>query len=86
MKANQLRLWFSSVAYLILNEIRHLALAKTLLAQAQCATIRLKLLKIGAQVKISLRRVVVALANSYPYQNLFLQVYRTLTNLKPLRC
>ena len=86
MKANQLRLWFSSVAYVMLNEVRRLGLAGTELEQAQCRTIRLKLLKIGAQVKVSVRRVVVRLASSYPYQELFAQVYGALTVLAPLRC
>lgn len=86
MKANQLRLWFSSVAYLLLNEVRRVGLVGTSMEQAQCGTIRLKLLKIGAQIKVSLRRVFVAFATSYPYQELFLQLYRNLTSLQPLRC
>ena len=86
MKANQLRLWLSSVAYIMLNEVRRVGLADTSMEQAQCGTIRLKLLKIGAQIKVSIRRVFVALSSSYPYQELFLQVYRNLTALEPLRC
>jgi hypothetical protein len=86
MKANQLRLWLSSVAYLLLNEVRRIGLPGTSMEQAQCGTIRLKLLKIGAQIKVSLRRVFVALASSYPYQELFLHVYRNLTAMQPLRC
>jgi hypothetical protein len=86
MKANQLRLWFSSVAYVMMNEIRRLGLTGTTMEQAQCGTIRLKLLKIGAQVKISVRRIFVALASSYPYQQLFSQLYRNLCAIEPLRC
>ena len=86
MKANQLRLWFSSIAYMLMNEIRRIGLAGTELAQAQCGTIRLKLLKIGAQVRVSARRVVVRLASSYPSQELFAKLYRSLTEWQPLRC
>jgi hypothetical protein len=86
MKSNQLRVWISSVAYVLVNEVRRLALAGTQMEQAQCGTIREKLLKIGAQVVVSVRRVVVRLASSYRYQELFEKVYRALSRLKPLRC
>jgi hypothetical protein len=71
MRANQLRLWFSSVAYVLMNELRQVALAGTELARAQCHTIRLKLLKIGARVTVSVRRLVIHMAGGYPYQRLF---------------
>ena len=71
MRANQLRLWFSSVAYVLMNELRQVALKGTELARAQCHTIRLKLLKIGARVTVSVRRVVIHMAGGYPYQRLF---------------
>jgi hypothetical protein len=58
MKSNQLRVWISSVAYVMVNEVRRLALAGTDLEQAQCGTIREKLLRIGAQVVVSVRRVI----------------------------
>ena len=86
MKANQLRLWFSSVAYVLLNEVRRLGLAGTEMEPAQCGTIRLKLLKIGAQVVVSVRRVVVRLASSYPSQELFAKIYRAVAVSEPLRC
>lgn len=86
MKSNQLRLWFSSVAYVVMNEMRRLALPGTKMEQAQCGTIRLKLLKIGAQVVVSVRRIVARLSSSYPYQELFERVYRVLTALPALRC
>jgi hypothetical protein len=73
MKANQLRLWFSSVAYLIMSALRRIALKGTELAAAQCDTIRLKVLKIGAQVRVSVRRIYVSFASGYPYQELFRQ-------------
>lgn len=74
LSSNQARLWFSSVAYVLLNELRRFGLANTDLAQARCDTIRVKLLKIGAQVKVTVRRVWVHLASSYPSAALFRQV------------
>jgi hypothetical protein len=71
IRANQLRLWFSSVAYVLMNELRQVALAGTELARAQCHTIRLKLLKIGGRVTVSFRRIVIHMAGGYPYQRLF---------------
>jgi len=86
LKANQTRLWFSSIAYVLMNETRRLGLAETELDQAQCSTIRLKLLKIGAQVQVTVRRVGVRLASSYPFQELFVAIYRRLCGLEELRC
>ena len=88
MRANQLRLWFSSVAYTLLSALRRLGLKGTKLARARCDTIRLKLLKIGAQIKITIRKVWVRFSESYPYQQLFKQVYENLRRLCPipLRC
>ena len=63
MKANQLRLWFSSLAYVILNELRSVGLRRTRMAEATCQSIRLKLLKIGAHVRVSVRRVVFSMAS-----------------------
>ncbi len=71
MRANQLRLWFSSLAYVFLNELRRVGLRATQLASATCQTIRLKLLKIGARVRYSVRRVSISLAGGYPYQDAF---------------
>ncbi len=78
MRANQLRLYFSSVAYLLLQALRRLGLKGTRMATAQCQTIRLKLLKIGAQVKVTVRKVWVSLAGGYPYAELFAQVCKNL--------
>jgi hypothetical protein len=86
MKANQLRLWLSSVAYVLLNEIRRVGLCGTKLAEAQCGTIRTKVLKIGARVRVSVRRVAVSLSSASPYQELFAHIYRKLVALEPLRC
>ena len=64
LRSNQLRLYFSSVACVLLQRLRRLGLEGTELAQAQCGTIRLKLLKIGALVRISVRKVWVSLTSS----------------------
>ena len=66
MRANQLRLWLASFAYVLLCAVRRIGLAGTQLADATCGTIRLKLLKIGALVRISVRRIKVAMASSCP--------------------
>jgi hypothetical protein len=84
LRANQVRLWFSSVAYLLLQELRQWALKATDLAKAHCGTIRTKLLKIGAQVRISVRRVWVSLASGFPYESIFQLAYGNLEAL-PLR-
>ena len=68
MRANQLRLWFASFAYVLLEALRRIGLRHTQFATATCGTIRLKLLKIGAQVRRSVRRLKVAMASAFPYQ------------------
>jgi len=85
MRANQLRLSFSSIAYVLLHTLRRLGLAGTELAKAQCDTIRLKLLKIGAQIRITVRRVWISLSQSYPYADLFWRIHERL-RLQTLRC
>ena len=81
MKANQLRLWFASMAYVLLNRLREVALAGTELANATVGTIRLKLLKIGAWVKVSVRRVRIAMASGCPYQDVFAHAYGAIARL-----
>ena len=71
MRANQLRLWFASMAYVLICALRRLGLAHTQFARATCGTIRLRLLKIGAQVRLSVRRVKVAMASAFPYAEEF---------------
>jgi hypothetical protein len=68
LRANQLRLWFASFAYVLLEALRRIGLRHTQFASATCGTIRLKLLKIGAPVRRSLRRIKVAMASACPYQ------------------
>ena len=81
MRANQLRLYFSTVAYVVLRALREYGLKDTPMAKAQCDTIRVKLLKIGARVRVSVRRVLVSLSESYPFQELFARV---MANLRAL--
>jgi hypothetical protein len=80
MRSNQLRLYFATFAYLLLQGLRRLGLRGTEMAQAQCQTIRLKLLKIGAQIRVSVRRVQLSLASGYPFREIFADVYRNLRN------
>jgi hypothetical protein len=68
MRANQLRLWFASMAYVLLEAVRRIGLAATRLADATCGSIRLKLLKIGALVRVSVRRVKIAMTSGHPWQ------------------
>ncbi len=68
LRANQLRLWFASFAYVLLEALRRIGLKHTQFATATCGTIRLKLLKIGAQVRKSVRRIKVAMASACPYR------------------
>jgi hypothetical protein len=88
MRANQLRLWFSSMAYSVMVALRQHGLAGTELRTARCDTIRLKLFKIGGLIQVTVRRIVVSLSESYTCQNLFKQVMANLCELplSPLRC
>jgi len=86
MRANQLRLWFSSVAYVLVETVRRVGLAGTALARAQVGTIRTRLLKLGALVTVSVRRVVIALSSVFPLQRLFAQALANLQRAYPLRC
>jgi hypothetical protein len=78
LQSNPLRLYFSSIAYVLLQMLRRMGLGGTEFAKAQCSTIRLKLLKIGALIRITVRKVWVSLAGGYPYVTLFWQVYEKL--------
>jgi Transposase DDE domain group 1 len=80
IRANQLRLWFASMAYVLLCALRRLALEHTQFAKATCGTIRLKLLKIGALVRTSVRRVTFAMASGCPNQRDFAIAHAQLTN------
>jgi hypothetical protein len=75
MRANQMRLYLSAMAYILVSGLRRLGLAGTELAEAQVPTIRTKLLKIGAQIRVTVRKVWVSMASSYPWQDLYRQVW-----------
>ena len=78
MRANQLRLWLAAFAYVLLCALRRIGLTGTALAKATCGTIRLKLLKIGALVMTSVRRIKIAMASSCPYQGIFAHAHERL--------
>jgi hypothetical protein len=80
MRANQLRLWFASMSYVLLCALRRIGLAHTQFADATCGTIRLKLLKLGALVRVSVRRIRVAMASACPWQNEFALAHARLHN------
>lgn len=84
MRSNQIRLYFSSIAYVLIQALRRLGLADTEMAKAQCNTIRTKLLKIGARLRITVRKVWVSLAEGYPYKEIFDRIMRRLSQL-PIR-
>ncbi|MBN1698262.1 MAG: transposase [Spirochaetales bacterium] len=74
LAANRLRLYFASIAYMIMNELRKKGLEGTELSEAQCSTVRLKLLKICAVITVSVRRVYVKFSSTYPYKDIFIKV------------
>jgi hypothetical protein len=85
MRANQLRLYFSTVAYVVLRALREHGLKETELAQAQCDTIRVRLLKIGAVVRVTVRRVAFALSEAFPLREVFTRAWQNLRQLHVAR-
>lgn len=83
MRSNQIRLYFSSIAYCLLQALRELGLEGTKMARAQCSTIRLRLLKIGARVRLTARKVWISMATGHPAQGLFAAVYANLARAPP---
>ena len=83
MRANQLRLWFSSVAYVLVTALRRLGLCNTVMAQAQVSTIRSRIVKIGAVVSVSTRRILVRLSSFFPRKDIFKQVLQNLRGHPP---
>jgi len=79
LRANQLRLWFASIAYVLLCALRRIGLQHTQFAKATCGTIRLKLLKIGALVRTSVRRIKLAMPSAFPYQAEYRAAHAALT-------
>jgi hypothetical protein len=80
MQANQLRLWFASMAYVLLCALRRIGLAFTQFAEATCGTIRLKLLKLGALVRGSVRRIKISNASACPWRDEFELAHALLRN------
>ena len=78
MRGNQMRMYLSAMAYVLVSGLRRLGLKGTELAQAQVSTIRTKLLKIGAQIRVTVRKVWVSMASSYPWQALYHEVWANL--------
>ena len=85
MHANQLRLYFASFAYVMMQTLRSMGLRGTEFARAQCGTIREKVLKIGAQIRVSVRKVCLSMSEGYPRAGLFRVVLARLAAI-PLRC
>ena len=84
MRANQVRLCLSTMAYIVMRALRDFGLRDTELAQAQCDTMRVKLLKIGATIHISVRRVVCAMSEAFPFQTIFQRAWENLRQLGTL--
>ncbi len=78
MRANQLRLYFASLAYVLMHGLRRLGLEGTSLARAQCTTIRLKVLKIAARIRITVRKIWLSFCDTYPYASEFVQILANL--------
>ena len=85
LRANQLRLWFASMAYVLLCALRQIGLAHTQFAEATCGTIRLGLLKIGALVRVSVRRIKLAMASAHPWRDEFALAHARLTTAAEAR-
>ncbi len=84
MHSNQIRLYFSSVAYVLIQALRRLGLAGTEMAKAQCDTIRLRLFKIGAKIRITVRKVWISFAEGYPFKRVFDQAFENIWKI-PIR-
>ena len=81
MLSNQVRLYFSSLAYTLMQTLRRIGLVDTDMAKAQCTTIRLKLFKIGARIRVTVRKVWISFAEGYPYKSIFIQVMRNIEKI-----
>jgi len=86
MRSNQIRLYLSSMAYCLLQALRELGLEGTKMAKAQCSTIRVRLLKIGARVRVTVRKVWIEMATGHPARDLFGTVYGNLERLERMQC
>jgi hypothetical protein len=79
MRANQLRWWFAAMAYVLICALRRIGLKLTQFARAACGTIRLKLLKIGALMRTSVRRIKLAMPSAFPHRTEYLAAHAALT-------
>ncbi len=86
MRSNQIRLYFSSIAYCLMQALRELGLQGTKMARAQCSTIRVRLLKIAARVRVTARKVWISMATGHPARALFAAAYGNLARGEPQRC
>ena len=86
MRANQLRLWFSSIAYTLFHLLRTQGLKNSSMAKAQCHTIRSHLIKIGGLIKISCRRLFIQFSKNYVFKDIFLKALLVIQRTKPLLC
>jgi hypothetical protein len=73
-----MRLYLSAIAYVLVNGLRRIGLKATELAEAQVSTIRAKILKIGAQIRVTARKVWISMSSSYPWQELYQEVWMNL--------
>jgi Transposase DDE domain group 1 len=80
-EGNQLRLWFASIAYVLMNALREKCLAQTEFKNASVETIRAKILKLGAVITVSKRRILIAVSNACPYKEIFATIYERLSQL-----
>ena len=80
-ESNQLRLWLSSMAYVLMQAFRQNCLSKTSFVQATVGTIRLNFLKLGARITVSVRRILIAIASSCPYQDILANAYSTIQGI-----
>ena len=80
-EGNQLRLWFASIAYILMNSMREKCLVNTEFKNATIGTVRTKLLKLGAIINISRRRILIAISSICPYKDIFAEIYQRLSQL-----
>ena len=80
-EGNQLRLWFASIAYVLINTLREKCLVNTEFKNATVETIRTKLLKLGAVITINKRQILIAISSAYPYKEIFAKIYKRLSRL-----
>lgn len=86
MRGNQLRIWFSAIAYILMHFFRVKGLKNTSMEKAQCNTIRLRLIKIGGLVKLSCRRFFVRMSETYVFRDIYMKALLAIQKCEPLLC